>query len=54
MRDNIYEEVYVLDQFPKYCVKILLDVNAKVGRENIFKQLGMRVYKKLMMMGLEF
>jgi hypothetical protein len=36
-------------------MKILLgDVNAKVGRKNILKQTGMRVYMKLVIiMGLE-
>jgi hypothetical protein len=28
----------VFDKFPKYHMKILLDFNAKVGREDIFKQ----------------
>jgi hypothetical protein len=28
---------------------LLGDLNAKVGREEIFKQLGMRVHKKLEM-----
>jgi hypothetical protein len=37
--DSFYEELGdVLDQFPKYHMKILLgDFNAKVGREDIFK-----------------
>ena len=38
-KDSFYEELeQVFDHFPKYHMKILLgDVNAKVGRENIFK-----------------
>jgi hypothetical protein len=38
-KDSIHEELErVLDQYPKYQIKILLgDVNAKVGREDIFK-----------------
>jgi hypothetical protein len=36
--DSFYEELEaVFDQFPKYHTKILLDFNAKVGREDIFK-----------------
>jgi hypothetical protein len=39
VKDSFYEELgYVLDQFARYDIKILLgDFNAKVGRENIFK-----------------
>jgi hypothetical protein len=39
MKDNFYEELErVFDKFPKYHTKILLgDLNAKVGREDIFK-----------------
>jgi hypothetical protein len=39
VKDNIYEELEcVFDQFPKYCMKILLaDFNTKVGRDGIFK-----------------
>jgi exonuclease III len=39
VKDNFYEELgCVLNQFPKYNMKILLgDFNAKVGREYIFK-----------------
>jgi hypothetical protein len=38
MKDSFYEELdHVFDKFPKYRVKILLDFNAKVGREDIFK-----------------
>ena len=38
-RDSFCEELeQVFDDFPKYRMKILLvDFNAKVGRENIFK-----------------
>jgi endonuclease/exonuclease/phosphatase family metal-dependent hydrolase len=40
VKDSFYEEMEsVLDRFPKYHMKILLgDFNAKVGREDIFKQ----------------
>jgi hypothetical protein len=35
---------------PKYHMKIILGIfNAKVGRENIFKQLGLRIYIRLVM-----
>ena len=39
-KDSFYEELdQVFDHFPKYHMKTLLgDFNAKVGRENIFKQ----------------
>jgi hypothetical protein len=39
MKDSFYEELgRVFDRFPRYDMKILLgDLNAKVGRENIFK-----------------
>jgi hypothetical protein len=38
IKDSFYEELeQVFDQFPRYHMKILLDFNAKVGRENIFK-----------------
>ena len=37
-KDSFYEELeQVFDHFPKYHMKILLDFNAKVGREKIFK-----------------
>jgi hypothetical protein len=37
-KDSSYEESeQVFDHFPKYHMKILLDFNAKVGRENIFR-----------------
>jgi hypothetical protein len=38
VKDSVYEELErVFDIFPKYHMKILLDFNAKVGREDIFK-----------------
>jgi hypothetical protein len=38
VKDSFYEELErVFDKFPKYHIKILLDFNAKVGREDIFK-----------------
>jgi hypothetical protein len=38
VKDSFYEELEcVFDKFPKYHMKILLDFNAKVGREDIFK-----------------
>jgi hypothetical protein len=38
VKDSFYEELeYVFDRFPKYRTKILVDFNAKVGREDIFK-----------------
>jgi hypothetical protein len=37
-KDSFYEELErVFDHFPKYHMKILLDFNAKPGREDIFK-----------------
>jgi hypothetical protein len=38
-KDSFYEELeHVLDQFPKYHMKLLLgDFNGKVGKEDIFK-----------------
>jgi exonuclease III len=41
IKDSVYEELeQVFDQFPRYNMKILLgDFNAKVGREDIFKQI---------------
>jgi hypothetical protein len=50
VKDSFYEELgRVFDQFPRYDMKIVLgDFNAKVGRENIFKQQSeTRVYMKL-------
>ena len=40
LKDSLYEKLEQLcDHFPKYHMKILLgDFNAKMGRENIFKQ----------------
>jgi hypothetical protein len=52
INDRFYEEPeQVLDQFPKYHTKTLLrDFNAKVGREDIFKQIMVvRVYVKSVM-----
>jgi hypothetical protein len=38
VKDSFYEELErVFDKFPKYHMKILLDFNAKVVREDIFK-----------------
>ena len=39
-KDSFYKELeQILDHFPKYHMKILLgDFNAKMGRENTFKQ----------------
>jgi hypothetical protein len=38
VKDSFYEELqHVFDEFPKHHIKILLDFNAKVGREDIFK-----------------
>jgi hypothetical protein len=38
VKDSFYKELErVFDKFPKYHMKILLDFNAKVGREDIFK-----------------
>jgi hypothetical protein len=38
IKDSFYEELeQVFDQFPRYHMKILLDFNAKVGREDILK-----------------
>jgi hypothetical protein len=39
VKDSFYEELgCVFDQFPRYDMKILLgDINAKVGKEYIFK-----------------
>jgi hypothetical protein len=55
IKDSLYEKLeHVFNQFPKYHMNILIRDNAKVGREVIFnKQLGMRLYKRLIMM-MEF
>jgi hypothetical protein len=56
MKNNFYEEMErVFDKFPKYNMKIMLgDFNAKVGRENIFKQtIGNESFTKLVMI-MEF
>jgi hypothetical protein len=38
VKDSFYEELErMFDKFPKYHMKILLDFNAKLGREDIFK-----------------
>jgi hypothetical protein len=38
MKDRFCEEFeQVFDKYPKYHMKILLDFNAKIGREDIFK-----------------
>jgi exonuclease III len=38
MKDRFYEELeHVFDKLPTYNMKILLDFNAEVGREDIFK-----------------
>jgi hypothetical protein len=37
-RERFHEELeHVFDKFPKYHMKILLDFNTKIGREDIFK-----------------
>jgi hypothetical protein len=37
VKDSFYEELeHIFDKFPKYHVNILLDFNAKVGKEDIF------------------
>jgi hypothetical protein len=38
INSRFYDELkHVLDKFPKCHMKILLDFNAKVGRDDIFK-----------------
>jgi hypothetical protein len=38
IKDSFYEELeQVFDQLPRYNIEIMLDVNAKVGREDILK-----------------
>jgi 23S rRNA C2498 (ribose-2'-O)-methylase RlmM len=38
VKDSLHEELErVFHKFPKYHVKILLDCNAKIGKEDIFK-----------------
>jgi hypothetical protein len=38
IKDSFYKELeQVFDSFPRYHMKILLDFNTKVGREDIFK-----------------
>jgi len=37
-KDSFYKELEcVFNQFPKYCMKILLHFNTKVGRDDNFK-----------------
>jgi hypothetical protein len=53
VKDSFHEELErIFDKFLKYHMKILLgDFNAKVGRQDILnRQLGMKVYPKLVMM----
>jgi hypothetical protein len=39
VKESFYEELErIFDKFPKYYMKMLLDFNAKVGGEGIFKQ----------------
>ena len=55
-KDSFYEELeQVFDHFPRHHMKILLDLNEKLGKENISsRQLGMRVYiRTVMIMELE-
>jgi hypothetical protein len=52
VKDSFCEELErIFDKFPKYHMKILLgDLNAQVGREDIFKPtIGNKVYTKLVM-----
>jgi hydroxypyruvate isomerase len=52
VKDSFYEELdCAFDKFPKYGTKILLgDLNSKAGREVFLnRQLGMKIYKKLVM-----
>jgi hypothetical protein len=38
MKERFYEELeHAFDKFPKYYMKMLLDFNDKVGREDILK-----------------
>jgi hypothetical protein len=55
VKDSFYEElVHVSYKFPKHHKKMLLDFNFKIGREDIFRQLGMKDYmKSVMIMELE-
>jgi hypothetical protein len=49
--DNLCEELdLVFVQFPKYCMNMLADFNAKVGKDDIFKTtLGKeRLHKSIM------
>jgi hypothetical protein len=51
VKGSFYEELErVFDKLPKYHMKILLDINAKVGREDIFKPtIGNESFMKLVM-----
>jgi hypothetical protein len=51
VKGSFYEELErVLGKFPKYHMKILLrDFNAKAGKTFLNRQLGMKVYMKLVM-----
>jgi hypothetical protein len=37
LKDSFYKELDHVFEFPKYYLKILLDFNAKLGKEDIFK-----------------
>ena len=56
-KDSFYDELeQVFDYFPKYHMNMLLgDINAKVGRENIFKPtIGQKISIRIVMiMGLD-
>jgi hypothetical protein len=47
--DSFCKELeHVFNKFPKYHMKILLDFNAKISKEDFLnQQLGMKVYTKL-------
>jgi hypothetical protein len=51
VKDSFDEELErVFDKFSKHRMKILLDFNAKAGREDFLnRQLEMKVYMKLVM-----
>jgi hypothetical protein len=57
VKDSFYEELeHIFNKFPRYHMKILLgDLNAKVGREDIFKlTIGNESLHEIsMIMGLE-
>jgi hypothetical protein len=56
VKDIFYMELErIFDKFHKYRMKILLDLNAKVGREDILnRQLGMKVCMTLVMIMINF